>query len=49
MPLSDIFGWELIKVDLEGKTRDEVFEELIEVIAGQYRECLRRLSFGKTG
>jgi mannitol/fructose-specific phosphotransferase system IIA component (Ntr-type) len=33
MPLSDIFGRELIKLDLESTTRDEVFEEMIETIA----------------
>jgi mannitol/fructose-specific phosphotransferase system IIA component (Ntr-type) len=33
MPLSDIFGQELIKLNLESKTKDEVFDELIETIA----------------
>jgi mannitol/fructose-specific phosphotransferase system IIA component (Ntr-type) len=42
MPLSDVFGRELIKLGLESKTRDEVFEELIEVIAGRYREYDRQ-------
>jgi mannitol/fructose-specific phosphotransferase system IIA component (Ntr-type) len=38
MPLSDIFGRELIKLNLESKTRDEVFEELIETITGIHPE-----------
>lgn len=38
MPLSDIFGRELIKLELEGKTKNEVFEELIGNIAGLYPE-----------
>jgi mannitol/fructose-specific phosphotransferase system IIA component (Ntr-type) len=38
MPLSDIFGGELIRLDLESKNRDEVLEELIEIIAGQRPE-----------
>jgi mannitol/fructose-specific phosphotransferase system IIA component (Ntr-type) len=42
MPLSDIFGRELIKLDLESKTKDEVFEELIETIAGPHPEYDRQ-------
>jgi mannitol/fructose-specific phosphotransferase system IIA component (Ntr-type) len=42
MPLSDIFRRELIKVDLESKTRDEVFEELVETIVGAYPEFDRQ-------
>jgi mannitol/fructose-specific phosphotransferase system IIA component (Ntr-type) len=42
MPLSDVFGRKLIKLDLESKTRDEVFEELIETIAGLYTEYDRQ-------
>jgi mannitol/fructose-specific phosphotransferase system IIA component (Ntr-type) len=38
MPLSDIFGRELIKLDLESTTRDEVFEEMIETIAEPHPE-----------
>lgn len=38
MPLSDIFGRECIKLDLESKTKHEVFTELIETIVGQYPE-----------
>jgi mannitol/fructose-specific phosphotransferase system IIA component (Ntr-type) len=33
MPLSDIFARELIRVNLEGKTKKEVFEELVGTIA----------------
>ncbi|MDR3115104.1 MAG: PTS sugar transporter subunit IIA [Treponema sp.] len=36
--MSDIFGQELIKLDLESKTKDAVFAELIETIALQYPE-----------
>jgi mannitol/fructose-specific phosphotransferase system IIA component (Ntr-type) len=42
MPLSDIFGRELIKLDLESKTKDEVFAELIETIAEQHPEYDRK-------
>lgn len=42
MPLSDIFRRELIKLDLESKTKDEVFEELVEAIAGLYPEYDRQ-------
>jgi mannitol/fructose-specific phosphotransferase system IIA component (Ntr-type) len=42
MPLSDIFGRELIKLNLESKTKDEVFEELIETIAAPYPEYDRQ-------
>jgi mannitol/fructose-specific phosphotransferase system IIA component (Ntr-type) len=38
MPLSDIFRRELIKVDLESKTRDEVFKELVGTIIAAYPE-----------
>jgi mannitol/fructose-specific phosphotransferase system IIA component (Ntr-type) len=38
MPLSDVFTRELIKLDLEGTTKNEVFEELIGTIAGLYPE-----------
>jgi mannitol/fructose-specific phosphotransferase system IIA component (Ntr-type) len=38
MSLANIFRQELIKPELEGKTRDEVFEELIETIAESYPE-----------
>jgi mannitol/fructose-specific phosphotransferase system IIA component (Ntr-type) len=38
MPLSDIFRQELIKLELESKTKDEVFEELIETIARLHPE-----------
>ncbi|MDR2632370.1 MAG: PTS sugar transporter subunit IIA [Treponema sp.] len=36
MPLSDIFGQQFIKLELESKTKAEVFEELIETIAVQH-------------
>jgi mannitol/fructose-specific phosphotransferase system IIA component (Ntr-type) len=42
MPLSDIFGWELIKLDPESKTKDEVFEKLIETIAEPHPEYDRQ-------
>jgi mannitol/fructose-specific phosphotransferase system IIA component (Ntr-type) len=42
MPLSNIFGREFIKVNLESKTRDEVFEELIETIAVPHPEYDRQ-------
>jgi mannitol/fructose-specific phosphotransferase system IIA component (Ntr-type) len=42
MPLSDIFRRELIKVDLESKTRDEVFEELVETIIAAYPKFNRQ-------
>jgi mannitol/fructose-specific phosphotransferase system IIA component (Ntr-type) len=42
MTLSDIFGRDLIKLELESKTRDEVFEELIEAITGLYPEYDRQ-------
>jgi mannitol/fructose-specific phosphotransferase system IIA component (Ntr-type) len=42
MPLSDIFGQERIKLNLEGKTKDEVFEELVETIAEPHPEYDRR-------
>jgi mannitol/fructose-specific phosphotransferase system IIA component (Ntr-type) len=42
MPLSEVFGRELIKLDLAGKTRDEVFEELIETITGLHTEYDRQ-------
>jgi mannitol/fructose-specific phosphotransferase system IIA component (Ntr-type) len=45
MPLSDIFGRELIKLNLESRTRDEVFEELIETIAGPHPEYDRQEMF----
>jgi mannitol/fructose-specific phosphotransferase system IIA component (Ntr-type) len=38
MPLSDIFERELIKLDLESKTRDEVFGELVETIVVSHPE-----------
>jgi mannitol/fructose-specific phosphotransferase system IIA component (Ntr-type) len=38
MSLSDVFGQEFIKLDLESKTKDEVFAELIETIAGPHPE-----------
>jgi mannitol/fructose-specific phosphotransferase system IIA component (Ntr-type) len=38
MPLSDVFARELIKPELEGRTKNEVFEELIGTIAGLYPE-----------
>jgi PTS system fructose-specific IIC component len=38
MPLSEIFGQERIKLELEGETKDQVFEELIDVIAGSRPE-----------
>jgi mannitol/fructose-specific phosphotransferase system IIA component (Ntr-type) len=34
MRLSDIFGQELIKLDLESTTKEETFEELAGIIAG---------------
>ncbi|MDR0376351.1 MAG: PTS sugar transporter subunit IIA [Spirochaetaceae bacterium] len=42
MPLSDIFKRRLIKVGLESKTRNEVFEELVETIIGAYPNFDRR-------
>jgi mannitol/fructose-specific phosphotransferase system IIA component (Ntr-type) len=42
MPLSDIFGRECIKLDLESETKDQVFEELIDVIAGSRPDYERR-------
>jgi mannitol/fructose-specific phosphotransferase system IIA component (Ntr-type) len=42
MPLSDVFGQELINLELESKTRDEAFEELIETIAGAHPEYDRQ-------
>jgi mannitol/fructose-specific phosphotransferase system IIA component (Ntr-type) len=42
MRLGDIFGREFIKVNLESKTRDEVFEELIETIAEPHPEYDRQ-------
>jgi mannitol/fructose-specific phosphotransferase system IIA component (Ntr-type) len=42
MPLSDIFGREHIKLDLESTTRDEVFEELIETIIDPHLEYDRQ-------
>jgi mannitol/fructose-specific phosphotransferase system IIA component (Ntr-type) len=42
MPLSDIFGQELIKLNLESKTKDDVFEELVETIAALHPEFDRR-------
>jgi mannitol/fructose-specific phosphotransferase system IIA component (Ntr-type) len=42
MLLSDIFGRELIKLELEGKTREEVFEELVETIVVLHPEFDRR-------
>jgi mannitol/fructose-specific phosphotransferase system IIA component (Ntr-type) len=42
MPLSDIFGRELIKLNLESTTRDEVFEELIETIIEPHPEYDRQ-------
>jgi mannitol/fructose-specific phosphotransferase system IIA component (Ntr-type) len=41
-PLSDTFGRERIKLDLEGRTKDQVFEELIDVIAESRPEYERR-------
>jgi mannitol/fructose-specific phosphotransferase system IIA component (Ntr-type) len=38
MRLSDVFTPELIKLDLEGKTKNEVFEELVGTITGLYPE-----------
>jgi mannitol/fructose-specific phosphotransferase system IIA component (Ntr-type) len=38
MPLSDTFRRELIKLELESKTKNAVFEELIGSIAGLYPE-----------
>jgi mannitol/fructose-specific phosphotransferase system IIA component (Ntr-type) len=43
MLLTDIFKRELIKVNLESKTRDEVFEELAEIIIGVYPKFDRRV------
>jgi mannitol/fructose-specific phosphotransferase system IIA component (Ntr-type) len=45
MPLTDIFGRELIKVNLESKSKDEVFEELVETIAERYPEIDRQEMF----
>ncbi|MHB9293641.1 PTS sugar transporter subunit IIA [Hollandina sp. SP2] len=42
MLLSNIFGRELIKLDLESKTKHEVFVELIETIAEQHPEYDRK-------
>jgi mannitol/fructose-specific phosphotransferase system IIA component (Ntr-type) len=42
MSLNDIFGRELIKLDLAGKTKDAVFEELIETIAAPHPEYDRQ-------
>jgi mannitol/fructose-specific phosphotransferase system IIA component (Ntr-type) len=36
MQLSDVFTRELIKLDLESKTKNGVFEELVGTIAGLY-------------
>ncbi|MDR2178151.1 MAG: PTS sugar transporter subunit IIA [Treponema sp.] len=38
MRLSNVFTRELIKLDLEGKTKNEVFKELVGTIAGLYPE-----------
>jgi mannitol/fructose-specific phosphotransferase system IIA component (Ntr-type) len=38
VPLSDIFGEERIKLELEGRNKTEVFEELMETAAGLYSE-----------
>jgi mannitol/fructose-specific phosphotransferase system IIA component (Ntr-type) len=38
MPLSDIFGQDRIKLDLESKTKDGVFEELVETITELHPE-----------
>jgi mannitol/fructose-specific phosphotransferase system IIA component (Ntr-type) len=45
MPLSDIFGREFIKLDLEGETKDQVFEELVETIAVMHPEFDRQEMF----
>jgi mannitol/fructose-specific phosphotransferase system IIA component (Ntr-type) len=45
MPLSDIFGQGLIKLDLESETKGEVFEELVETIAVIYPEFDRQEMF----
>jgi mannitol/fructose-specific phosphotransferase system IIA component (Ntr-type) len=45
MPLSDIFGQELIKLDLESETKDEVFGELVETIVRAHPEFDRQEMF----
>ncbi|MDR1586895.1 MAG: PTS sugar transporter subunit IIA [Treponema sp.] len=40
--MSDVFGREFIKLDLESTTKDDVFEELVETIAGLHPECDRQ-------
>ncbi|MDR1300937.1 MAG: PTS sugar transporter subunit IIA [Treponema sp.] len=42
MQLSDIFRPDLIKLDLESKTKDEVFKELVETIARVYPKFNRQ-------
>jgi mannitol/fructose-specific phosphotransferase system IIA component (Ntr-type) len=45
MQLSDIFRQDLIKLDLESKTKNEVFKELIETIAKVHSKFNRREMF----
>jgi mannitol/fructose-specific phosphotransferase system IIA component (Ntr-type) len=45
MLLSDVFNIQSIKLNLESKTKDEVFEELIEIIIAVHPELDRKVMY----